>query len=89
MKIVKSNRVIIKYRAADQVSRTNNSLAGCYSYYAKGQDALDSGMFCEKLILPYWGDERITDFVGKQFVIKNRDELTPDEQYIAAGCSRP
>ncbi|NHB94621.1 hypothetical protein [Photorhabdus cinerea] len=82
MEIVKSKRVIIKYRTADQVSRTDNSLAGCYSYYAKAQDALDSGLFCEKLIIPYWGDERITDFKGKLFVIKNRDELTLIEQNI-------
>lgn len=89
MGIVKSKRVIIQYRTADQVSRVYNSLAGCYLYYANAQDALDSGLFCEKLIFPYyWGDER-TDFLGKPFIIKDRDELTKEEQSIADGRARP
>ncbi|MGJ0636820.1 hypothetical protein [Xenorhabdus bovienii] len=82
MEIVRSNRVIIKYRTANMVSRVSNELAGGFMYYAKAQDALDSGLFCEKLIHSYREGGQWHDFLGKPFVIKNRDELTPEEKNI-------
>ncbi|CDH30047.1 hypothetical protein XBJ2_500022 [Xenorhabdus bovienii str. Jollieti] len=82
MKIVKSNRVVIMYRTATQVSRVSNELAGGFMYFANAQDAMDTGLFCQKLVFDYWsGDERC-DFLDKLFVIKNWDELTPDEKNI-------
>ncbi|MBD2816522.1 hypothetical protein ID850_17640 [Xenorhabdus sp. Flor] len=83
MGIIKSKKVVIMYRTADQVSRVSNELAGIFMYFANAQDAMDTGLFCQKLVFDYWpGDERF-DFLDKPFVIKRRDELTPDEQSIA------
>ncbi|RAW92433.1 MULTISPECIES: hypothetical protein [unclassified Photorhabdus] len=83
MEIVKSNRVIIKYRTADQVSCVSNELAGCFMYFADARDAIDTGLFCQKLVSNYYSGDDRQDFLGKPFVIKNRDELTPDESSIA------
>ncbi|MBD2815954.1 hypothetical protein ID850_14540 [Xenorhabdus sp. Flor] len=83
MGIVKSKQVVIKYRTATQVSRVSNELAGSFMYFANALDAIDTGLFCQKLVFDYWpGDERV-DFLGKPFVIKSRDELTPEEHSIA------
>ncbi|MBI6547385.1 hypothetical protein [Xenorhabdus lircayensis] len=71
------------YRTATQVSRVSNKLAGSFSYYANAQDAIDTGLFCQKLVDDYWtGDERF-DFLGQPFVIKSREELNPEEYSIA------
>ncbi|MBD2803053.1 hypothetical protein ID854_22055 [Xenorhabdus sp. M] len=80
---MKSKEVVIMYRTANQVSRVSNELAGSFMYFANAQDAMDTGLFCQKLVLDYWsGDERF-DFLGKPFVIKNRTELNTDESWIA------
>ncbi|MDE9495684.1 hypothetical protein KKJ09_19380 [Xenorhabdus bovienii] len=82
MRIVKSNQVVIMYRTATQVSRVSNELAGGFMYFANAQDAMDTGLFCQKLVFDYWsGDERF-DFLDKPFAIKNWDELTPKEKSI-------
>ncbi|PHM49088.1 hypothetical protein [Xenorhabdus sp. KK7.4] len=83
MEIMKSKHVVIMYRTANQVSRVSNELAGSYMYFARAQNAMDTGLFCQKLILDYWdGDEKF-DFLEKRFEIKSRCDLTQDEIGIA------
>ncbi|MBD2804090.1 hypothetical protein [Xenorhabdus szentirmaii] len=80
---MKSKEVVIMYRTANQVSRVSNELAGSFMYFANAQDAMDTGLFCQKLVLDYWsGDERF-DFLGKPFLIKSRAELSSEEDSIA------
>lgn len=45
---------LVKYRTASQVSKVNNSLAGCFMYFADPEDAFNTGMFCEKIVV--WTD---------------------------------
>lgn len=67
------------YRTADQVSRVSNELAGSFMHFANAQDAMDTGMFCQKILTPIWemsGEERF-DFLGKRFEIVNKENLSP------------
>ena len=45
---------LVKYRTASQVSEVSNSLAGCFMYFADPEDAFNTGMFCEKIVV--WTD---------------------------------
>ncbi len=80
--VVKSNRVQIMYRTANQVSRVSNELAGSFSYYARADDAMNSGLFCQKLVVPFWGHEDAFDFLDKRFEVKKATDLTPLEQLL-------
>jgi len=67
------------YRTADQVSRVSNELAGSFMYFALAQDAMDTGLFCQKILIPVWGmsgKERF-DFLGKRFEIVSKENLSP------------
>ncbi|HEK3185686.1 TPA: hypothetical protein ACXM4F_003249 [Proteus mirabilis] len=70
------------YRTADQVSRVSNELAGCFLHYARADDAMESGLFCQKLVVPFWGDEDKFDFLNKRFEVKKVSDLTPTEQSL-------
>lgn len=78
------NRVQIMYRTADQVSRVSNELAGSFMYFARADDAMESGLFCQKLVVPFWGDEDELDFLDKRFEVKKVSDLTPTEQGLLA-----
>ncbi|WP_416777469.1 hypothetical protein ACNFJN_04490 [Xenorhabdus budapestensis] len=82
MEIMRSNQVVIMYRTANQVSRVSNELAGSYMYFANAQDAMDTGLFCQKLVFDYWPSSKRFDFLDKPFVIKDSSELTPEEHWI-------
>ena len=61
---------LVKYKTASQVSQVENSLAGCFMYFADPEDALNTGMFCEKIVV--WVDidlfpESRRDTHGKWF----------------------
>ena len=45
---------LVKYKTASQVSKVNNSLAGCFMYFADPEDAFNTGLFCEKIVV--WVD---------------------------------
>lgn len=80
--IARAPKYYVQYRTADQVSRVTNELAGSFSYYAEAQDALDTGMFCEKLLSPIWGDisdSKPIDFLGKRFKVIRKENLSPQE----------
>lgn len=76
----------VTYRTADQVSRVSNELAGSFMYFATGQDAMDTGLFCQKVLIPVWpGDrEEKEDFLGKPFAFLLRDRMSQDELSLAA-----
>ena len=59
----------IVYLTANQVSKVSNELAGGFSYYADPNDALNTGLFCQKLTIPVYDyqNEPKTDFLGKRF----------------------
>ncbi|WP_149543099.1 hypothetical protein [Serratia marcescens] len=83
--IVRAPKYYVMYRTADQVSRVKNDLAGSFSYYAEAQDALDSGLFCQKILSPVWGsiyDKNPSDFLGKRFRIIRTESLTPEESAL-------
>ncbi len=80
--MVQSNRVQIMYRTADQVSRVSNELAGSFMYFARADDAMESGLFCQKLVVPFWGDEDKFDLLNKRFEVKKVSDLTPTEQSL-------
>lgn len=76
----------VTYRTANQVSRVSNELAGSFMYFATAQDAMDTGMFCQKVLIPVWtGDrEERQDFLGKPFAFLLRDRMSQDELTLAA-----
>lgn len=76
----------VAYRTADQVSRVSNELAGAYMYFAEAQDAMETGLFCQKLLISVWPGERIDrcDFLGKPFRTVSRENLTPTEHSLVA-----
>ncbi|MCY0803406.1 hypothetical protein AB7W67_07385 [Providencia rettgeri] len=80
--MVQSKRVQIMYRTADQVSRVKNELAGSFMYFARAEDAMETGLFCQKLVVPFWGDEDKFDFLDKRFEVKNTNNLSPTEQSL-------
>lgn len=45
---------LVKYKTASQVSQVENSLAGCFMYFADPEDAFNTGLFCEKIVV--WVD---------------------------------
>jgi len=45
---------LVKYKTASQVSQVDNSLAGCFMYFAEPEDAFNTGLFCEKIVV--WVD---------------------------------
>lgn len=71
----------ICYRTADQVSRVRNELAGSFMYFATAQDAIDTGLFCQKILIPVWElyiEER-SDFLGKRYEMISKDNLSPSD----------
>lgn len=61
---------LVKYKTASQVSQVENSLAGCFMYFADPEDAFNTGLFCEKIAV--WVDvdlfpESRRDTHGKWF----------------------
>ncbi|GEM_PF-3052570 len=69
------------YRTADQVSRVSNELAGSFMYFANAQDAMDTGLFCHKVLIPVWelSIEDRSDFLGKRFEMVKKENLSPAE----------
>ncbi len=69
------------YRTADQVSRVSNELAGSFMYFASAQDAMDTGLFCQKVLIPVWelSIEDRNDFLGKRFEMVKKENLSPTE----------
>ena len=45
---------LVKYKTASQVSQVENSLAGCFMYFADPEDAFNTGLLCEKIVV--WVD---------------------------------
>lgn len=45
---------LVKYKTASQVSKVDNSLAGCFMYFAEPEDAFNTEFFCEKIVV--WVD---------------------------------
>lgn len=83
--IVRVPKYYIQYRTTNQVSRVKNELAGSFSYYAEAQDALDSGLFCEKILSPIWGDisdSKQFDFLGKHFAVILLENLSATESHL-------
>lgn len=74
------------YRTADQVSRVKNELAGSFMYFAEAQDALDTGLFCQKVLVPVWelSIEERCDFLGKRFAMVKKENLSPSDYSLAA-----
>lgn len=70
------------YRTANRVSRVSNELAGSFSYFARADDAMDSGLFCQKVVVPFWGHEDKFDFLDKRFEVKKVSDLTSTEQLL-------
>lgn len=68
----------VSYRTADQVSRVKNELAGSFMYFANAQDAMDTGLFCQKVLIPVWDKSREErfDFLGKRFEIVSKESLS-------------
>lgn len=69
---------LVKYRAATCVSKVKNELAGSMTYFATGEDAMDSGMFCEKIVS--WVEERFMsdygyDILGKSYKLATEEEI--------------
>lgn len=69
------------YRTADQVSRVKNELAGSFMYFAEAQDAMDTGLFCQKILIPVWelSIEERSDFLGKRYKMVSKDSLSPSD----------
>lgn len=69
------------YRTADQVSRVKNELAGSFMYFAEAQDAMDTGLFCQKILIPVWelSIEERSDFLGKRYEMVSKDSLSPSD----------
>ena len=69
------------YRTADQVSRVSNELAGSFMYFATAQDAMDTGLFCQKVLIPVWelSIEDRSDFLGKRYEMISKDSLSPSD----------
>lgn len=69
------------YRTADQVSRVKNELAGSFMYFAESQDAMDTGLFCQKILIPVWelSIEERSDFLGKRYKMVSKDSLSPSD----------
>ena len=42
---------VVMYKTATRVSKVDNSLAGTFMYFADPKDALDTGLFCEKIVV--------------------------------------
>lgn len=74
------------YRAADQVSRVQNDLAGSFMYFAEAQDAMDTGLFCQKVLIPVWEltIEDRCDFLGKRFEMVKKENLSRSDYSLAA-----
>ncbi|EGH9360850.1 hypothetical protein IFG57_004012 [Salmonella enterica] len=74
------------YRTADQVSQVSNELAGSFMYFATAQDAMNTGLFCQKILIPVWVlsiNDR-TDFLGKQFELVKKDSLTAGDLQLVS-----
>lgn len=70
---------LVKFRTATMVSRVDNSLAGSFMYFADADDALDTGLFCEKIVV-WWESEypfgdMETDVKGKYFRVATKEEI--------------
>ena len=68
---------LVKYKTATQVSKVDNSLAGCFMYFADPEDAFNTGLFCEKIVV--WEDnaqysEYMFDFYGNKRFRKATDQ---------------
>ena len=67
----------VKYKTATMVSRIDNSLAGSFMYFADPQDAFDTGLFCEKVVVyvdDFFPENRI-DIFGKYFKVASEAEI--------------
>ena len=67
---------LVKYKTASQVSKVNNSLAGCFMYFADPEDAFNTGLFCEKIVV--WVelfDVGRYDMYNKRFRIPTDQEI--------------
>lgn len=69
---------LVKYRAATCVSKVKNELAGSMTYFATAEDAMDSGLFCEKIVA--WVEEKFmsdygSDILGKRYKFATEDEI--------------
>lgn len=69
------------YRTADRVSRVSNELAGSFMYFATAQDAMDTGLFCQKVLIPVWelSIEDRSDFLGKRYEMISKESLSPSD----------
>ena len=69
------------YRTADQDSRVSNELAGSFMYFATAQDAMNTGLFCQKVLIPVWelSIEERSDFLGKRYEMISKDSLSPSD----------
>ncbi|MEX6398984.1 hypothetical protein AB6E88_18665 [Providencia hangzhouensis] len=43
---------------------------------------METGLFCQKLVVPFWGDEDKFDFLDQVFEVKSRSNSTPTEQSL-------
>lgn len=67
---------LVKYKTASQVSQVENSLAGCFMYFADPEDAFNTGLFCEKIVV--WVelfDVGRYDMYNKRFRIPTDQEI--------------
>ena len=68
---------VVMYKTATMVSKVDNSLAGTFMYFADPKDALDTGLFCEKVVV--WKrteqDEPIIDGYGKSYKEATEEEI--------------
>ena len=67
---------LVKYKTASQVSQFENRLAGCFMYFADPEDAFNTGLFCEKIVV--WVelfDVGWYDMYNKRFRIPTDQEI--------------
>ena len=67
---------LVKYKTVSQVSQVENSLAGCFMYFADPEDAFNTGLFCEKIVV--WVelfDVGRYDMYNKRFRIPTDQEI--------------
>ena len=65
---------VVMYRTATHVSKVDNSLAGTFMYFADPYDALDTGLFCEKIVV-YLDYQSDSDYLGKFYEEATEQEI--------------
>jgi len=55
-------------------------------YFAVAQDAMDTGLFCQKILIPVWewSMEERSDFLGKRFDVVSRENLSHTDYSLVA-----